>query len=149
MAILYFYKRRIMYVNARNMESCSQGALWNILDAYRKMEHLKLCPKHYNDFIMGVIASQITSLMIVYSIVYSGADQRKNKCFASLTFVRGIHRWPVISPHKGPVTRKMVPFDDVNIIKIVNNCKWYYLKGSRLRITFFGDNKLGRVAFTV
>ena len=92
MAILYFYKRRIKYVNARNMESCSQGALWNILDAYRKMEHLKLCPKHYNDFIMGVIASQITSLMIVYSIVYSGADQRKNKCFASLTFVRGIHR---------------------------------------------------------
>ena len=28
-------------------------------------------------------------------------------------FVRGIHRWPVNSPHKGPVTRKMFPFDDV------------------------------------
>ena len=27
--------------------------------------------------------------------------------------MRGIHRWPVISPHKGPVTRKMFPFDDV------------------------------------
>ena len=28
-------------------------------------------------------------------------------------FVRGIHRWPVNSPHKGPVIRKMFPFDDV------------------------------------
>ena len=28
-------------------------------------------------------------------------------------FVRGIHRWPVNSPHKGPVTRKMFPFDDI------------------------------------
>ena len=25
----------------------------------------------------------------------------------------GIHRGPVNSPHKGPVTRKMFPFDDV------------------------------------
>ena len=31
----------------------------------------------------------------------------------SLAFMRGIHRWPVNSPHKGPVTRKMSPFDDV------------------------------------
>ena len=25
----------------------------------------------------------------------------------------GIHRWPVNSSHKGPITRKMFPFDDV------------------------------------
>ena len=31
--------------------------------------------------------------------------------------VRGIHRWPVNSPHKGPVTRKMFPFDDVIMYK--------------------------------
>ena len=61
----------------------------------------------------GVLVSQITSLMIVYSTVYSGADQRKHQSFASLAFVRGIHRWPVNSPHKGPVKRKMFPFDDV------------------------------------
>ena len=35
------------------------------------------------------------------------------KSSASLAFVRGIHRWPMNSPHKGPVTRKMLPFDDV------------------------------------
>ena len=72
--------------------------------------------KHYNDVIMGAIASQITSLTIVYSTVYSGADQRKHESSASLAFVRGIHRRPVNSPHKGPVTRKMFPFDDVIMI---------------------------------
>ena len=68
---------------------------------------------HYNDPIMRAMASQITNITIVYSIVYSGADQRKHQSSASLAFVRGIHRWPVNSPHKGPVTRKMFPFDGV------------------------------------
>ena len=54
--------------------------------------------------------SQISSLQI-YSTVYSGADHRKHQSSASLAFVRGIHRWPVNSPHKGPVTRKTFPFD--------------------------------------
>ena len=46
-------------------------------------------------------------------IVYSAADQRKHQSSASLAFVWGIHRRPVNSPHKWPVTRKMFPFDDV------------------------------------
>ena len=58
-------------------------------------------------------ASQISSFTIVYSNVYSGADQGKHQSSASPTFVRGIHRWPVNSPHKGQVRRKMFPFDDV------------------------------------
>ena len=62
---------------------------------------------------MRAMASQITSLTIVYSTVYSGTDERKHQSSASLAFVRGIDRWPVNSPHKGPVTRKMFPFDDV------------------------------------
>ena len=68
---------------------------------------------HYCDDIMGAIAYQITNLAIVYWTVYSSADQRKNQSSASLAFVRGIHRWPANSPHKGPVTRKMFTFDDV------------------------------------
>ena len=52
-------------------------------------------------------------LAIVYSIVYSSADQRKHQSSASLALVWGIRRWPVNSPCKGPVTRKMFPFDDV------------------------------------
>ena len=70
---------------------------------------------HYSDIIMDSMASQITSLTIVYSAVYSGADQRKHQSSASLAFVRGIHRGPVNSPHKGPVTQKMFPFDEVII----------------------------------
>ena len=62
---------------------------------------------------MGAMAPQITSHTIVYSTVYSGADQRKHQSSASLAFVRGIHRWPVNSLHKGPGTQKMFPFDDV------------------------------------
>ena len=61
---------------------------------------------------MGAITSQISSLTIVYLTVYSGADQSKQSS-ASLAFVLGIHRGPVNSPHKWPVTRKMFPFDDV------------------------------------
>ena len=39
--------------------------------------------------------------------------QRKYQSSASLAFVWGVHRWPVNSPHKWPVTRKMFSFDDV------------------------------------
>ena len=62
---------------------------------------------------MSTVASQISSLTIIYSTVHSGADQRKHQSSASLAFVRGIHRSPVNSPHKWPVTQKMFPFDDV------------------------------------
>ena len=73
---------------------------------------------------MGAIASQITSLTIVYSTFYSDADQRKHQSPASLAFVRGIHRGAVNSPHKWPVTRKMFPFDDVimSIKPFVKGC---------------------------
>ena len=77
---------------------------------------------HYGDLIMGAMASQITTHTIFYSTAYSGADQRKHQSSASLAFVRGIHRWPVNSPHphKRPVTRNMFPFDDV--IMIYGDC---------------------------
>ena len=68
---------------------------------------------NYTDVMTGAIASQITSLTIVYSTVYSDAYQRKHHTSALLAFVRGIHRGPVNSPHKWPVTLKMLPFDDV------------------------------------
>ena len=81
---------------------------------------------HYSDVIMGAIASQITSLPIVYLTVYLGAPQRKLQSSASLAFVRGIHRWPVNSPHKWPVTRKMFPIDDVSwhIMQLYSSLVW-------------------------
>ena len=72
---------------------------------------------HYSDVIMGTIASQITSITIVYSTIYSDADQRTHQSSASLAFVWGIHRGPVNSPHKWPVKRKMFPFDDVIMVE--------------------------------
>ena len=83
---------------------------------------------------MGAMASQITNLVIVYLIVYSGADQRKHQSSASLAFVRGIHRWPVNSPHKWPVARKMFPFDDV-IMLTVSQVNWVALGRARAVMT--------------
>ena len=88
--------------------------------------------RHYGDVTMGMIGSQITSLTIVYSIVYSHADQRKHQSSASLVFVRGIHRGAVNYPHKWAVTRKMLPFDDVIMgivwvldVKMSSRDQWY------------------------
>ena len=83
-----------------------------LTESYRWLFFLVLW-LHFDYVIMSAMASQITSLRIVYSSVYSGADQRKYQSSASMAFVSGIHRWLVKSPHKGPVTQKMFPFDDV------------------------------------
>ena len=78
---------------------------------------------HYNDVTMSKIASQITSLTIIYSTVYSDPDQTKHQSPASLAFVREIHRGPVNSPHKWPITRKMFPFDDVIMVSTVTGIR--------------------------
>ena len=67
---------------------------------------------------MGAMPSQVTGVSIVYSTACTGTDQIKRQSPVSLAFVWGIHRLPVNSPHKGPVTRKRVPFDHV-IMKIL------------------------------
>ena len=90
---------------------------------------------HYDDVIMTMLASQITSLTVVYSIVYSGVNQRKHQSSASLAFVWEIHRGPVNFPHKGPVTRKMFPFDDV-----IMRFWWRYallIHSTRIRVNVF------------
>ena len=63
-------------------------------------------PHHYNDVIMTTMASQITSLTVVYSTVYSDADQRKHQSSASLAFVWGIHRDRWIPRTKGQLRGK-------------------------------------------
>ena len=61
---------------------------------------------HYSDGIMSAMASEISGVPIVHPTVCSGADQRKHQSSASLVFVRRIHRCPVNSLHKVPVTGK-------------------------------------------
>ena len=86
-----------------------------ILADYKPLTRVIEISTHYSDVIMDTMTSQITSLTIIYSTAYSGADQRKQQSSGSLTFVRGIHRWSVNSPLKGPVTRKMFPIDGVTM----------------------------------
>ena len=74
---------------------------------------------------MGTMASQIISITIVYSSIYSRAD----KSPASLAFVRGIHRWPVNSPHKEPVMRNIFSFDDVIMFNELAKFKTYICMG--------------------
>ena len=90
--------------------------------------------KHYDDVTMSLMASQITSLTIVYSIVYSDADQRKHQSSASLAFVRGIQRGPVNSPHKWPVMRNNV------------SIWWRHHEIDRYQITVKGRNQMSAFA---
>ena len=95
-------------------EGCSKIALSNDVNLRLvTMSFMDVIFAHYSDAIMSTLTSQITGVSIVYSSDCSGADQIKHHRSGSLAFVRGIHRSPVNSPHKGPVTQKMVPFDDV------------------------------------
>ena len=87
--------------------------LSGMLGEIRACKSNQIPREHYNDVTVGAMASQTTSLTFVYSTVYSDADQRKHQSSESLAIVRGIPRSPVNSPHKGPVTRKLFPFDDV------------------------------------
>ena len=96
----------------------------------------------YSDITMSMMVSQITSVSIVYHLfwprwqktsklrVTGHCDDRKYQSSASLAFVRGIHRWPVNSPHKGPVMQKMLPFDDVIMFWPVNI---YHHSGAQFR----------------
>ena len=97
--------------NHQNMTEINRGK--NVCICYNLNYHTSVRLGLSRCLIISVMASPITSLTIVYSTVYSGADQREHQSSTTLAFVRGIHQWPVNSPHKWPVTRKMSPFDDV------------------------------------
>ena len=117
-----FLNENISILIKSSRKSVSKGPIKNItalvqILAYRRPGDK---PLHYNGVIMGAMTSQITNLTIVYSSVYWGADQKKHQSSASLGFVWGIHRWPSNSPHKGPVTRKIFPFDDVIMTWIID-----------------------------
>ena len=104
---------------------CSKYQVWKVVSLDWQIKKL-----NYGNVIMGAIASQITTLMIVYSTVYSGADQRKHQSSASLAFMRGIHRVPVNSPHKwqGPTSisnRDFRKCQDIFIFAIISpKLKW-------------------------
>ena len=121
--------------------SCGDPHSVNDTQAQLKVRYIT---SHYTDVIMSVMASQITSLTIVYSRVYSGADQRKYQTSsASLAFVRGIHRSPANSSHKGPATRYFfhvmtsswaAPVLSLQSTRITNRCSKYRRWGNIMRV---------------
>ena len=86
-----------------NKLKSTQGTLWtsNTFDMESTIIDVPVFELHYSDHMMGAMASQITSVSIIYSAVCSGADQRRHRCSASLAFVRGIDRW-IPHTHRGP-----------------------------------------------
>ena len=72
---------------------------------------LGTCCHNYDDVIMTTMASHHCLLSRLF-----GRRSTKTSKHRVTSLVRGIHRGPVNSPHKWPVTRKMFPFDDVIII---------------------------------
>ena len=92
------------------LQACTKISIWCVMgkrDFTRfefKMSFWGI--SHYNDVIMTTMASQITSLTVVYSTVYSDADQRKHQSSASLALVWGIHRDRWIPRTKGQLRGK-------------------------------------------
>ena len=117
-----------IFWHKKNNESCvihsQRHALWDHKEILYWLKVTRNIPSpfqkslHYSDDIMGAMTSQITSLTIVYSTVYSGANQRKYQNSAHLAFVRGSQRWPVNFLHKWSVTRKMFPFDNAIMLSL-------------------------------
>ena len=84
---------RIFNVSLVSVYAGTRDIFWNLII-------------HNNDVIMTTMASQITTLTLVYSTVYSDADRRKHPSSASLAFVWGIHRSRWIPRTKGQLRRK-------------------------------------------
>ena len=80
------------------------GSVTYVLSLKLSIVSVDIMQTHPKGFPLYEMVSQMTGISIIYWTVCSGADQRKLQSSASLTFVRGIHQWPVDSPHKGQVT---------------------------------------------
>ena len=69
---------------------------------------------------MNVNTSKSTAIPPFVLPAYTGQHQREHQSSELLALWEGNHQWPVDSPHKGTVTRKMFPFDDVVIDLVLN-----------------------------
>ena len=124
MTRMYIYIRWYVYKPLHYMSLFFkvQSVLSICCSTYRTNKH------HYIDVIMTIIASQITSLTVVYSTVYSDADQSKHQSSASLTFVWGIHRDRWIPRTKGQLRGRCFhlmtsSWQHINIMHTCNFCR--------------------------
>ena len=100
MCVIFWCDRTIVqHTNLPASRLCVHSLLWLIYACMFQIKH-----PHYSDVIISEMTTQIIGVSMVCSTVCSGEDQRKHQSSASLAFVKGIHRWSVNPPHKGPVT---------------------------------------------
>ena len=93
---------------------------------------------HYIDVIMTTVASQITSLTVVYSTVYSDVDQRKHQRSASLAFVWGIHRDRWIPRTKGQLRGKCFHL-------MTSSCAWHIVAQCLSRLAGWFNKRSGKI----
>ena len=110
-----FLEWKLFYFDSDVNENCSQGfnQQWSSIDSdngFAPIRRQTITLRWRHNGCDSVSNDQPRECLL------RRAHQRKHQSSASLAFVRGIHRRPVNSPHKWPVTRKMFPFDDVIMI---------------------------------
>ena len=129
----YLRRKFVTLYNVITESACL--SIWVVFHERGKSMNLQTHSSHHNDVTMSTIASQITSLTIAHSTVCPCVNQRNHQSSASLSFVRGIHRWSVNFPHKWTVTRKMFPFDDVIMYTklVLTSYFWIFRPYFRLR----------------
>ena len=86
------------------------------LYTHRYIMEAPIAMVNYNGVIMSIWRLKSPALPLFTQPFIQGKDQGKHQSSASLAFLRGIHRSPMNSPHKGPVTQKMFPFDDIIMV---------------------------------
>ena len=86
----------LYYGYMRLSASMSKWPIWHTLQWHHNKGHDVSNHRHFDGLLKPLFR----------------CTSKKNQSSASLAFVRGFQRWPMDSPHKGPVTRKIFPFDD-------------------------------------
>ena len=112
-----------------------------------------VCLYHYSDVSLSAMASGITAVSIVYSIVCSGANQRKHQSSASLAFVWGIQWWPANSPQKRPSNAENISIwwrhHDTDV-RLCSGPLYLFLTGHRTLLKYASSLYLQKyVSFTV
>ena len=116
-------------------------------DWHKKLILCSVWLRYYSDVVMGMMASQVTSLMIVYAPVYSAAGQIKHQSSASPAFVRVIHRWLVNSSRRASNAENVSIWWCHHFNMFINNVilfsgSFFSLKSSNTKVFAINQNTL-------
>ena len=104
---------QLLLINTGEYQLCTKLCVQEQMMSVTSQYQCFMFALHHRSTHIILLSLQWRHIEHASQITLSSTDQWKHQCSASLAFVRGIHQWPLDSPHKGPVMRKMFPFDDV------------------------------------